>query len=487
MVEEVKITVTRNPNESLWLALSKAAQSVVASRPFLDSIASVMRKLPEGQTAQTLKEVAADLLQTLETFDKAAEKSHNICGATNALSEVYAYVFENANVTTTNSVLVGASLRNAGNFGISGPLANLIGTAFRDLRCGVRENAGGVSTEATGLGHKNQARSGVPGQQKEATGDGLQPRETCDGLNASKICFLLRVFLAYRSLDRQCRSLMPPKVAKKANAEAGEPVLNFFSMNSKEIYLSLLGRKLFSCVGLHTEHLPDILASIEEVRDHVDDKYPALAYLLDCLAIQRLVDLNKHLRMLKFLRGEFDKLQDAAPSESDSDGLPQALSSLQQEISALVVFIGRGVMGLSRSMEHVLAKADVDAQAAMAPENPVDVRVREWDMIISTLKAETLPVARWRLMCLTVDVWSEHATESLLESFVASMLGSLCHRESRRGAVAENTFASRLQSTTLDQSTSVKNLTESLFTDSQFFEQHVKSSRKLPLFILKCR
>lgn len=321
----------------------------------------MIHKLPEGQVANLLKGLRVAVANSLDSFDTQQTTSlwriKNFSGSAKGLLEVYTCILENANVTSSNSVLAGGAVRELLMKVLVPPMTNLVDVC---------------------------AQSGI-----DSVGKDSSMQENCV---SSKPLFLLSMYLSSRVLYRQCLLLMPPKAARKARMATLDVEINFLVADEAEVISYSKASEFLLSLQRGSLKMSTFLMKLLQSSVIGDGLcLPTMIYIINTIAIQSLVDLDRRIWALKFLIGK-----------TESKKYMKVLRSLEKEGAKLVSIVLQ----------------DLDA---IKIEDTSLTSVK-WNRVLTSLDFNLIHVARWRLICDTVDVWSTFANEEQLKNFVMALL-----------------------------------------------------------------
>ena len=267
--------------------LSDAVEKTICTKQYLVTLGSVIHKLPEGQVASLLRASKAAVAKTLDSFDSqhatSLSKTGRFQGSVKGVLEVYICILENANVTSSNSILAGGAVKEL--------LMKVLAPPMMELVDAIAENEFCVST---------------------------------------KLLFLLSIYKSSRILHRQCLSLMPPKAARKASIAVLDAEIDLLIADETEVITYMKASGFLMSLRRGTVKMSKFLTklfqrSLSEGGMHSS----AMIYTVSSIAIQSLVDLDRRVRALKFL---------ISKTESKKK-YTKVLRSLEKEGSKLVSVI----------------------------------------------------------------------------------------------------------------------------------------------------
>ncbi|KAG0565292.1 hypothetical protein KC19_8G179700 [Ceratodon purpureus] len=330
--------------------LSDAVEKIICSKQYLITLGSVMHKLPEGQVANLLKALKSAVAKTLDLLDSqhatSLSQTSKFQGSMKGVLEVYTCILENANVTSSNSVLAGGAIREL--------LMKVLAPFMTDLVDAITQNEFSIAT---------------------------------------KSLFLLSVYMSSRILHRQCLSLMPPKAARKASTAILDVEIDPLTADETEVITYLEASGFLMSLQRGSVKMSKFLTKLFQRSSTEGGMHsPAMIYTVNSIAIQSLVDLDRRVWALKFLTSK---------AESNKKYM-KVLRSLKKEGAKLVSIILGNLIPIENEETSVTSV--------------------KWNRVMTTADSNTIYIARWRLICETVDVWSAFANEEHLQNFVMVLL-----------------------------------------------------------------
>lgn len=275
-----------------------AVENIVCTPEYLLTLGSVIRRLPEGQVANLLRGLQEAVTKTLDSFDcqqaTSPLKVPKFHGSMKGLLELYCCILQNANVTSSNSILAGGAVRELLIKILAPPMMELVDVCVKNEV---------ASTEREPL-----------------------QEEHCV---STKSLLLLSIYTSSRVLHRQCLSLMPPKTARKASIAIFDNEIDVLTADGSEAvtYLKASGFLMPLQRGYvkMSKFLTNILQrSLSGAGMHLS----AVVYTVNSIAIQSLVDLGRRVWALKFLI-----------SKTESKKYMKVLRSLEKEGAKLVSIV----------------------------------------------------------------------------------------------------------------------------------------------------
>ncbi|KAH9311465.1 hypothetical protein KI387_026500, partial [Taxus chinensis] len=402
----------------------EAVVSLLCSKEFLHIVAAVVSSVPEGQVAHCLKLLKADIMETLKWMKKprikhdlkeaqimefqnqkkqdSAVQAEVVC---KVLSELYTLILDKSNVTVNNSIQVGDSVK-----AIITCISLCLGTFVEKTSKHAESLWQCISSLITG---KESSENNAGDRKKKARmlwGSWI-------------LVFIFRLYLSSRSLYRQCISFMPPNQAKKSSLAMGDTFTAYSGNDWMQEGGNLTEGGYFSWIGKSFVPVPDVLVAISESLEQGGfENTSALVYVLHNIALQRLVDLNRHIKALEFLHDKTVRLNYAIAVNNDEmptqrkkvNQLEKLLKVSRQEAAVLTGYI------LNYVFSFIADKVESKSCLADVSDN---ISVCSW--VIGTLDGHSLVTAIWQLVCQNVDIWSDHASKKSRKKFVSKLLGSL--------------------------------------------------------------
>ncbi|GLJ26271.1 hypothetical protein SUGI_0504910 [Cryptomeria japonica] len=409
----------------------EAVLKLVCSQGFLNVVADVVSSVPEGQVSKFIKQLKADVSETLEWMKNPLIKDNleesqiidfqnqekqvssaqaEVIGK--AFSELYTLILDKSNVTLNNSKSVGKFVED------------IVICVSLCLASFVEKTSDSVE------GLWQCILSVITGKEISENNDEnkkMQARILC---GSWILVFIFRLYLSSRSLFRQCISFMPPNSAKESSLAMGDSLTAYSGNDWIKEGGNMIGG-YFSWIGKSSIAVQSVLIAISETLEQVGfGKASALMYVLHTIALQRLVDLNRHIKALEFLYDKTARLNLAIAANNDvvctkfkkGKKLEKLLKVSRQEASTLTDFI------LNYTFSFVENKFESKSCLVDVPDNS---SLYAWDSIIGTMDEYSLVTAVWQLVCQNVDIWSDHASKKSKKKFVSILLESLLSFQQR--------------------------------------------------------
>ncbi|KAG6557396.1 hypothetical protein Mapa_000665 [Marchantia paleacea] len=470
----------------------EASGFLVCARFFLSAVARAMRSLPEGQVAEFIRLLTDDSLESITTIDDsikyrqeglegAGDGSTNTALFEMGFVELYSCMLENVNITATNSLLCCKAVSSFMRGVIVKNVSELIDSCLNS------ENS-----KQRGASSLDIYRRGKLGKEE---------KDVEGSLRTWHVILKLRLFMSSRSLHSQCLRLMPPKAVRKANLALGGYFIDYHKLDVENVVTSLTAGMFFSAVGRSSVKVSDFLAGLKaKVNDNELLECPALHYCLDCIAIQSLVDLARHVEAVSFLVTKYGEISpilneervsnrilsegNEAPSPPKAEGvdfeilrkLQKLHKSMKLESRKLAKTLLQGLPPISdawqlesslfATVSNCPADNATDQSRTSTMCSEGDWEQLAWDHVDATLTAESLAVRRWRLLCQTFDLWAKFAADKDLKKFLTCLLAcsvmtTSAHVASRQG----DGGSSR------PEVTGMQKIANDLLSNSLFFEE----------------
>ncbi|GAV60305.1 Urb2 domain-containing protein, partial [Cephalotus follicularis] len=482
----VKICSNGELNDASYLSCSTSlhygmyARSIgilLCSPEFKLAIHNAIKSIPEGQASGCIGQLTVDLSESLEwmKIDCSVADGKDI-GKVNlrhcnkqgfdvqaellgrGLSEMYAVVLDSLTVTTGNS--------------------NLLGLSLKDLMTVVRPYLSSlVGLQPVGV---NEFLLSVTGR----TFDKFEV--FCHWV----FVFFFRLYMSFRSLYRQVISLMPPVTSRKMSALMGD---SFTAYSGRDLIekTEWTGDDYFSWI---VQPSASLLSVIHSVSDYFQKSFAnccSLIYVLNAMAIQRLVDLNRQIKSLEYLLQNNDSLvqtkllfADAGLSlyRKRSRQCKRRISDMKEEAAGLTQFMLDYLSLLNNDQSPISNLNHVNTCVQAPHESDM------WDMGVCELNEKSLPTAIWWIFCQNIDIWCDHASKKKSKMFLSILICSSLPSATSSCGRHHFSEASQLNKVT------VHNISWALLSDSILYEQkfvrrhfasrfcHILKKLALPVF-----
>lgn len=378
---------------------TKSLRLIICSPELRLSIHNAVKSIPEGQVSLSIRELTTDLSESLEWMKGNSENScqdgsSSSCFHLKAevlgsgLSEVYALVLDSLMVTTGNSSLIGVSLNAL--MAVIRPSMSILVSQQMD---GVYEFLSIVS----GRKFSNQARCE----------DETLPAHWL-------FLFFFRLYMSCRSSYRQAVSLAPPTTSERMS----EVMRDSYTAYSGNDWLEKTEKDkgYFSWIVKRPVSLLLIIEAISGIcpKESMSDLSP-LTYVLNAMALQRLVDLNRLINSFDFLVKRNEMIIAKVNEEEGTYGkqnkrLRKCVTKLAEEATGLTNFM----------MGHLSLLSKCEPNYPSAEDG--------WDFAVASIDKKSLPSAFWCIIGQNIDIWSTHAAKKKLKMFLSLLLqNSLPH------------------------------------------------------------
>ncbi|CAN8229982.1 unnamed protein product [Cochlearia groenlandica] len=363
---------------------AKAVEKLLSSQALRLAIHKAIKVIPEGQASGCIKSLTTDASEAMDwirvnSSTSAREQDGQVAAfLTGSLSDIYSLILDSLTITTGNSNLVGQSMNN---------LVDLIRPCLTHL-------------VSSGPDCIENFLSAVTGKCFDST-KAEKSTESDRKLVRLFVVFFLRIYMSSRSLYRQVISLMPPKKSKEmarimcdsVAARCGSDWIKEKSWND-EGYFSWICQPSASIVDIINH-----ISSIYLKDDSADCSL--LVYILYGVALQRLVDLNKHIKSLDYVSHVCDN--------QIHDTMLKHVSGLKREGEELADFLlGNNI---------VLKFTDVETLETMDNTD-------QWVLKVSGINGQCLPAVQLGVLSEHIDIWCPHAGKKKLKNFLSQLIGS---------------------------------------------------------------
>ncbi|KAL3690604.1 hypothetical protein R1sor_016913 [Riccia sorocarpa] len=337
-------------------------------------VATAMRSLPEGQVADFIRLLKVDTLESMSALGEVtpsrqggtepkADHSRTQVWCQIDLIQLYSCILENVNVTPTNSSLCFKSVSSFMEELVQPNMAEVIDSCLMH------------GEDITGsLDEGEKAEGGEKGVERL--------------IITWSLIFKLRLYLSSRDLHRHCLHLIPPKALKKATAANGGFFIDYHKSDIHNIISRLSAGIFFSAVGRDSVKVSDFLAGLRVKMNKEElSASPELDFTLDCITLESLVELARHVEAMSFLVAKYSDLCSEADGEKvpgsllgeDSRALPyvageevdaevlkklkKLLKSLKKESRSLASSLLHGLPSLSAKPQLAILQPDAGSEA----------------------------------------------------------------------------------------------------------------------------
>ncbi|XVE93782.1 hypothetical protein REPUB_Repub01dG0224500 [Reevesia pubescens] len=384
------------PNEVTAVSVG----TLLCSQEFKLAIHHPIKSITEGQASELIQQLTADVLESMEWMkigcsitdgkeigrldgiDHVMPSFHvqaELLGR--VLSEIYMILLESLTVTAGNCSLLGPSVKE------------LVSTIYPCISSLAGQHPDGVNKFLFSI------MGMVVENEKEKHGISTQ----------WMFVFLFRLYMSCRSLYRQIISLTPPSASQKLSSAMGDAFTAYTGRDWME-KSNWTDEGYFSWIINPSPSLLDLIHHISNtyINDNIEDCCP-LIYVLHILAIQRLVDLNRHRSSLEYLLLQNEKpmqvkkLDDTelSPYSKKDRKLKRNILVLEQEAVELTDFM-LGYLSLVANNHPSIFSSDDTSCEKMAP---FEVQESDkWNFGICSVNKKSLPIAIWWIICQNIDV-----------------------------------------------------------------------------------
>lgn len=395
-------------------AHAKSVSLVLCSREFRLAIYDAIVSIPEGQVSGCIQQLKTDISECLDWVKATCSlPAQNELGKLNphssrldfhvqaellgrCLSDMHILVLDSLTVTSGNSNLIRVSVKDLMN--VLRPSMNCLVAVQPDI--------------------VNEFLFTLTGEKISASGTGC-----INNIFSTQwiLLFFFRLYLSSRSLYRQALSLVGPDTSRKMSELMGDSLTAYAGKDWLE-RTDWTSGGYFSWIFQPSASLFSILQSVSDfcLQDNVADCAP-LIYVLNSMAIQRLVDLNRLIKSCEYIleRKEYLKLTSdvgSSPGSKNGKKLKKCIICLRQEAAELTNFMMGYLPFLAKDQMNDSSPDDttnktLDGQALC--------EYGKWDFGIGALNEKSLPSALWWIICQSIDVWCTHAANKKLKMFLS--------------------------------------------------------------------
>uniref|UniRef100_A0A2P2J3V6 Nucleolar 27S pre-rRNA processing Urb2/Npa2 C-terminal domain-containing protein n=1 Tax=Rhizophora mucronata TaxID=61149 RepID=A0A2P2J3V6_RHIMU len=399
------LTNTILPYESY----AKSVGLLLCTQSFRLALHDGIKSIPEGQVREVIQHLSLDLSESLEWMKSncsvADHRKFNLQEELfgRGLSEVYTLVLDSLTITIGNSVLVGQSVQD---------LMTVVRPCMSSL----------VGQQPDGV---NEFVSCITGSSFSERLKGKKHDMLKCGLSTCWVfVFIFHLYVSCRSLYRQAISLMPPDISRKMSGALGDSSMAY----SKRDFLERTdwtNEGYFSWIIQPSAPLPVIIQSVSDTyfQGSTADSCP-LAYLLHTMALQRLVDLNRQIKLFEYigrkLDGNFEiKVLTDSSYRKQSRKCRRSISLMKQEAANLTEFMMSYLSLVGTSQISV-----TDSATCMDTFDHTLHMCKTWDLGICYVNKKSLPAAIWSIVCKNIDIWFIHASKKKLKMFLSHVIST---------------------------------------------------------------
>ncbi|CAE6168397.1 unnamed protein product [Arabidopsis arenosa] len=361
----------------------KSVEKLLSSQALRLAIHGAIKVIPEGQASGSIKSLTTDVSKTMKWIKQvccstgATEQDGQVAAfLAGSLSDIYSLILDSLTITTGNSNLVGQSMKD---------LLDLISPCLTHL----------VSSDSDCI---ENFLSAVTGKGLEIM---MAEKKIKTYRNSVRlfIIFVLRIYMSSRSLYRQVISLMPPKKTKDMAGIKGDSVAARCGSDwIKEKSWNYEG--YFSWISQPSASIVDTIKHISAIylKDDSAD-CSLLIYILYGVALQRLVDLNSHIKSLDYVSQISDN--------QIHDTMLKHVSVLKREGEELTDFLlGNNIISGNVGTFETIEDTD------------------QWVLRVSGINGKCLPTMRLWILSQHIDLWCPHAGKKKLKNFLSQLIGS---------------------------------------------------------------
>ena len=420
------ITRLENPLSYRGKISRKALEAILLSKRFLMVLSSVIQEIPEGQVAPFMRLLGEDMEQTLKMIQSSIvhpidRRKRLQKTSIKVITETYVCILDQGNVTASNSVQLGASLRTLMDTSLIPCLGVLMDSVLSD------DDMTGKYTRFT---HAQSENSGSPIDLEHVC-----PTNKHDDSSTTvplKWAFVLRLYISVKCLHRRCVTLMPPKAARKASISVNDTTLVLYAGERTKVEDLITNECFFSCARKGDISVLDVLSCIcKWIETTKQKKVEPLEYTLLCIGIQSLADIKRQIKAVHYTLVEADlgtldsscknnkeKLATNQSNLCHKKSLQKFHKKLKRKAVAITSFLLQWIKDLLGRKKRFQTKRKSSEQI-----DSWHIPEVTWNKVVANLDSQTLPVARWGLLCQNLGVWSEFADSDDLKLFTHFMLG----------------------------------------------------------------
>ncbi|KAJ8533695.1 hypothetical protein K7X08_007019 [Anisodus acutangulus] len=404
----------------LFHSFANSLSMLLCSPEFRLSIRNAVKSIPEGQASGCIRQLIVDVAESLEWIksdyqlpaeSEFAESCFSNCGTLcfdlkaellgKSLTELYTLILDSMTITTGNS--------------------NSIALSVKDLMAVIRPGLSTlVSQDPDVLNVFFPLVTGRAFSRAAALGNAFLSVYWI-------VVFFFRLYMSCKSLQRQAISLMPPDASKKMSRALAD---SFAAYSAKDWLERTVweDESYFSWVVLPSAPLPAVIHTIAEFcHQHTVIDCCLLIYVLNGMALQRLVDLNRQMKSIDYLLQRNDNLVQARLDNDagllsyskDTKKWKKHVSTLRKEAAGLTEFLMRY---LSLVTEDRISKSSVDQVSSKDIYLNHLYETEVWDLGTGSIDEKLFPSALWWIICQNVDIWCPHACKKDLKKFLLALL-----------------------------------------------------------------
>lgn len=397
---------------SIYCSYANSLSRFLCSPEFRRSVCNAIKSIPEGQAGGCIRHLTADISESLEWLNLQSQSalindlSKLNCSNSSFLldlqaqllgrnlSEVYTLILDSITVTTGNS--------------------NTVGLSVKDLMAVIFDCSS--ASDSLTSGRRFQFFSIISGR----TSGGAVGLET-GSLSEWLLVFFFRLYLSCRSLYRLVITLINPDASRKMS----EAMADTYTAYSGKDWLDGVHQKpdgYFSWIIQPSASVLDVVETVSNI--HLQDTCtcPPLVYLLNAMALQGLIDLNRKIKSFKYLLIKTSKFLEKKTIDDSEVRLHHKrnkkwmkyISRLEQEAAGLTKFI----LGCASSLVKKHLSEDGFSRNGLFQNLEKD----GWDHSVGALNEKSLPSALWFIICQNTDIWCAYTAKKELKKFLKLLI-----------------------------------------------------------------
>lgn len=399
-------------NSSIYCSYANSLSRFLCSPEFRSSVCSAIKSIPEGQAGGFIRHLTADISKSIEWLNLQSQSalindlSKLNCSNSSFLldlraevlgrnlSEVYTLILDSITVTTGNS--------------------NAVGVSVKDLMAVIFDCSS--ASDSLSSGRRFQFFSII---SLRISGDAVGV-ET-GSLSRWLLVFFFRLYLSCRSLYRLVIALINPDASRKMS----EAMADTYTAYSGKDWLDGVDQKpdgYFSWIIQPSASVLDVVETVSNI--HLQDTCtcPPLVYLLNAMALQGLVDLNREIKSFKYLLVKNNKFLEIKTVDDSEVSLHQKKNKkwmkyilhLEQEAAGLTKF----VLGRASS----LVKKHLFEGGFSRDGLSQNLEKDGWDLSVGALNEKSLPSALWLIICQNTNMWCAHTAKKEMKKFLKLLI-----------------------------------------------------------------
>ncbi|KAL1324470.1 hypothetical protein HN51_034645 [Arachis hypogaea] len=426
----------------------ESVEKLLSSQKFVHAVYKAVEAIPEGQVTGCIRQITEDISESLNWMKDFsplvdAEKLQifnlqvKLLGG--GLSSLYCLVLDSVMVTEGNSNLVGVAVKELVST-LRSHLSTLVGQQG-DSICNFLSSVLGGTVD------------GVVGKGKILKKFGR--------FSQWALVFFFQLFVSCRILLRQAISLMPPGLSKKVSAEVGD--VTAYSAFELMERIDEIDTGYFTWIAQPSASLLVVLQYISDIYHKYgsDDSCP-LTYVFQSMILQRLVDLDRNIELLKYLRKKRYRSR---------------ITALKEEAAGLTDLMMENLSCVYQS--PVFESDDVACEDVIF----LGTQSNRWNRGVYVANKNSLPTAIWLSLCKNVDIWGNHASKKHLKKFLSHLLHTSlrCERSSLQESALQKInecnkqFSGARHARDLFSQISSQLLSDSLLYEQKFIHRNLAS------------